>query len=310
MKLFGIEHDRKRKYIIYHIFGFKISVPDELYKLEIENNYLRQVINQIGADKMPPATGDLRDWQMESFELLKEFDSICKENNVKYWLDFGTLLGAMRHKGFIPWDDDIDTSMLKEDIDKILPILRKHFKNSDYIIRMRAITMNNFQIRIRNRRYNAGIDIFQTYKYPEENYSENLRDKITEKIIKARNLFDKKYNKKRMEKEQVNQAIEDIAKMQNEYILPKGKVMPEHPVLFKGIDFPYEEGYYVMPYDEIFPLKEATFEGYTFPIPNKTEEYMSKLWGNWKEIPKKTVSMPIEFYEGYKNAKPYYKDYD
>ena len=51
----------------------------------------------------------------ELWELLRIFDHICREEHIDYWVDYGTLLGAVRHQGFIPWDDDIDVSMRYED---------------------------------------------------------------------------------------------------------------------------------------------------------------------------------------------------
>src|SRR5574344_926120 len=65
-------------------------------------------------------------WAVE-LDLLNEFDSICKQMNLKYYLYGGTLLGAVRHQGFIPWDDDIDIMMFREDYNKLINMAEKKF---------------------------------------------------------------------------------------------------------------------------------------------------------------------------------------
>lgn len=60
-------------------------------------------------------------------DLLKEFVEFCEEHNLKYFLIGGTLLGAIRHKGFIPWDDDIDVALPRPDYDKFCSLAEKHF---------------------------------------------------------------------------------------------------------------------------------------------------------------------------------------
>lgn len=64
----------------------------------------------------------LREVQLAQLEIGKEFKRVCDENGIDYFLDSGTLLGAVRHKGFIPWDDDMDFGMLRKDYDEFIKV--------------------------------------------------------------------------------------------------------------------------------------------------------------------------------------------
>lgn len=74
---------------------------------------------------LPPAEGDLRLLQRGDTALLRVFDCLCEKHGLEYWIGFGTLLGAVRHKGFIPWDDDCDVCMDRENYEKAREILPK-----------------------------------------------------------------------------------------------------------------------------------------------------------------------------------------
>ena len=64
----------------------------------------------------------LRKVQMEQLAIAKEIKRVCDENHIQYFLNFGTLIGAVRHKGFIPWDDDMDMGMLRSEYERFLEI--------------------------------------------------------------------------------------------------------------------------------------------------------------------------------------------
>lgn len=116
---------------------------------------------------------------------MKDIDKICRENNLNYYLHAGTLLGAVNHKGFIPWDDDVDITLLRNDFEKLAEIIEKEYSDWYYI---------------------------QTYK-TDTNYNNN-RAKLR---IKGTKLIDKTHG------EQENEEIFiDLAPL---YFPPKSKVM-------------------------------------------------------------------------------------
>ncbi len=114
-------------------------------------------------------------WNIE-LQILKEVDRICKKYNITYYADSGTLLGAIRHNGFIPWDDDIDIAMFRKDFNKFRKIAKKEFgkllfcqsgyNDKGFYGGMLHIRMNGTTAILKNNyphtKYNQGIfiDIF------------------------------------------------------------------------------------------------------------------------------------------------------
>ncbi len=76
---------------------------------------------------------DLRSLQMVCLDILKEIDRICKKHNILYWMEGGSMLGAVRHHGFIPWDDDLDIAMFRNDYNRFLEIAPKEL-NENYFL--------------------------------------------------------------------------------------------------------------------------------------------------------------------------------
>lgn len=67
--------------------------------------------------------------QQEVFCIFKQFTKICEQHNLKYYLLGGTMLGAIRHRGFIPWDDDMDVGMPRNDYNKLLSLKKEFSQN-------------------------------------------------------------------------------------------------------------------------------------------------------------------------------------
>ncbi len=129
---------------------------------------------------------NLRSLQLSELQLLKEIDSFCNKNNIKYNIIGGSLLGAIRHKGFIPWDDDIDIGMARDDFEKFCNLIQKEknikFKSfkttNDYIYyapivydeRITAInkSVNNEKI------IHPWIDVFPYDGFPDNTIKRKL----------------------------------------------------------------------------------------------------------------------------------------
>ena len=140
-------------------------------------------------------------WQTE-LDILSEIINICKKHNLKYFGTGGTSLGAVRHKGFIPWDDDIDLVMKREDYEKFINIAPKEIKENFFVQCSKTekkYFRGHMQVRNSNTTaiisddkyndYNKGIwvDIF-----PLDNVPDDLkeREKFIKKIAKKRKLLE------------------------------------------------------------------------------------------------------------------------
>ncbi len=94
----------------------------------------------------------LRRLQLVELELLEQVDAICTKHGISYFLDSGTALGAVRHGGFIPWDDDVDIGMLREDYERFLQIAQKEL-DQKYCLQTRENEPNfgKYSAKIRKR---------------------------------------------------------------------------------------------------------------------------------------------------------------
>ena len=73
---------------------------------------------------MSERTLTLEEIKQVELDILKYLHDLCEQHHIKYFIDFGTLLGAVRHKGFIPWDDDTDISLARDEFEKLYKVLK------------------------------------------------------------------------------------------------------------------------------------------------------------------------------------------
>lgn len=102
---------------------FHVVLKEELDQIDGKLHLLLD--NQLDIRNVKPAIGDLRLKQEVCFQILRILKRIAKAESISFWLDFGTLLGAVRHSGFVPWDDDLDISLVNPDYDRFCDLLQK-----------------------------------------------------------------------------------------------------------------------------------------------------------------------------------------
>ena len=120
-------------------------------------------------EKYNPEGSELRIAQYRMLEMLCFIDKICQENEITYWLDAGTLLGAVRHRGFIPWDDDTDVCMPIEDAKRFKDVMLKQPADSEFILQCRETDPGFFGpwliLRDRKSEYLQDSNLHQARKY-------------------------------------------------------------------------------------------------------------------------------------------------
>ena len=283
-KIFSIRFDEVTRRTIITLLGFKIRLAGKALK----NNKFQE-FKDAGGDisEAPKADGLYRILQLANFEILKKVDKICKDNNLNLWLTFGTLLGAVRHKGFIPWDDDIDVEMPRDDYNKLIEILKADTDSDLHAELVHGKKDVNIFLKIRHKHIpHIFIDI-TPIDYTNKRLSKKGRLSLSNKIKFFRRLMNLKirfYIKNNNEKDLLNY----INKKSEKFFKFISTQNIENSDVVWGIDFQHKmNAYLVYNYSTYFPLKEIDFEGYTFKCPNDIDTFLTEMYGNYMSWPSK-----------------------
>jgi lipopolysaccharide cholinephosphotransferase len=216
--------------------------------------------------------------------LLKEFDKLCKKHNLVYWIDHGTLLGAVRHKGFIPWDDDLDVTMPREDYERFLLIAKKELPENIFLQTKESDLHTHVHHAKLRDRGSTFIEDWQQNKiifahqgifmdiFPV-NYIDPIKVRKYRNIVNFSKIFCNRYVR-----------IDKIAKWF--ILLLNGWHDPNGEYIVSG----GENMHYITHTlkTSVFPLSELKFEEMVVPVPNDTDAYLSSIFGsNYMTLPPK-----------------------
>ena len=279
-KIFSITEDREARYKIT-ILGIKIRIVKPKYeKLRKESPYFYYKKNNIDITTLPKATGQARDVQLAGLYLLKEFENICEKINIHYWLDFGAMLGVVRHKGFIPWDDDIDIGIIREDYNKLIKYFEKN-DTGDLFIKYQAHEGNKGALikLCHKKSEHMFVDIFP-YDFFNGVLTEKEQILETKRQKERRKKVIKRIKNKKLDDKAVNDEFIHLMEDFNDLSIEK-------PDLIYGLEFGHGYDNWMFSYDTIFPLKEVEFEGKKFPCINNIEKYLNNVYGDYMSYPNK-----------------------
>ena len=237
-------------------------------------------------------------------ELVLIVKDICDKNNLDYWLDGGTLLGSQRHKGFIPWDDDIDICFPKSDFDKLMIELKifcqnspnyllfhndtdislvfDYFGNSNYLIdgvfpiRIDLIPIKIIPNTIESIKIDKSLtNIFSIYYKGKVKKVEDILEihkkhlPIDGNYLEQSNRFSAFYSRYLDECDTENRT-----QLTNKLLIN---------YCFNDMSVSKERPYY--DFNTIFPLGKVEFEGYEFKAPNNIKNYLTILYGENYMVP-------------------------
>ena len=243
-----------------------------------------------------PEGSTLRRQQMRMLDILIEVDRICMKHGIRYWLSSGTLIGALRHDGFIPWDDDLDIEMMRSDYLRLMKILPEELP--EWLVLQNDETDPNyffFYAKVRDRRsrmleqngydrlwkeQGIYIDIFPMERHPI------WLHKLTEKSVG--HMY--KIWRTSTDDAKAIKSVRRIFDFNNKIVFPclRSILFPLSSFHFplktitSGMGIPFHNPRYV---EEIFPLTTHVFEGHEFPVPRDADAHLRHIFGDYMQLP-------------------------
>lgn len=252
---------------------------------ETENAALRQ--------RFAPEGSMLRRQQQRMLEMMTWLDDVCRRHRIPYWLGSGTLLGAVRHGGFIPWDDDVDIELRREDYPRLLQVLTQETAGTDYALQTHDTDPGYFftYAKLRDRRSRlqeqTGYDRIFTYQgiYLDLFVLEPMTKPLHWLSNRTFGIIYKVLRNPEYNTQQLIRKTDSIYRVNMRFVFPLLRLLSR---LFSPRLLTYSPG---IPFEsqrdpaELFPLSTVVFEGHRFSAPHNPEAYLRRMFGNWQRLP-------------------------
>lgn len=253
-------------------------------------------------------------------EILRDFDGFCRANDIKYFLSNGTLLGAVKYKGYIPWDDDIDVFMLREEYDKLVNTFKEKNKNknltlnavennSSYLFPFAKLS-DNSTLLVENGY--LGVDIgINIDIFPVDNYGKTPEDCAD--TFKRFEKYRKRLNKAKLKITASKTVWHTAAKFVFTFLYKLvgakyycRKIIKEATTLGTADNYRGNVVWGFYGASEAFPkelfeeMAEVEFEGEKYNAPKDYDRYLTGLYGEWRKDPPTEKQKTHHTYKAYK----------
>lgn len=284
------------------ILSFFLKIPKLLAKFNKKDkkfNSQKELLELIFLYSDFEVRGTIRNIQLLYLELLRFIDNVCNKYDIDYWLDCGTLLGAVRHGGFIPWDDDIDLAIMRKDYEKLIEVLPKEISKHDYLKQECGLTL----LRENKENYFKGFKSVYDYDDPKGLLDEArflflqfawLKPYLKIDFFPKDYIVDEKFDYFEKNyitiKYQFNKDVKSGKKSFDEEFKLKckkvGLTTEKNTYLCDSIDCLQLSPTGIFETNKMFPLTTIGFEGYEFKCPNDTDHCLKSLFGpNYMHLP-------------------------
>lgn len=251
-------------------------------------------------DTRPQGETELRQAQMVMLRILRIFDDICRRHDLEYWLDAGTLLGAARHGGFIPWDDDVDVMMPLEDYRRFCALAQDELPSDLFFQTRQTDPLHDISwAKIRDRYsymddpggpypYAQGIpiDIFPAIRQTRRQFKLRNLVSVLPPFSNPPLTVKRRYSFKHNAYNLVWGSIQSFFKLlMRAAPLRRGFLRWAEKGETGWCYQPELPWWQFFPLEVIHPLGEISFENLRFRAPHDVEAYLAIYYGDWRTPP-------------------------